>query len=115
MDHPQHPPRTPGLGLSLSVVPSNEAIDPVCGMTVDPASAPASIEHEGKKYYFCCPHCAQKFQADPKRYLHPESRTEPMETALSGRLRDPARQAAPPGAKVEYICPMHPEVVSDRP
>jgi Cu+-exporting ATPase len=105
MDHEHHPPRPQGLGLSLSLVPSSGVIDPVCGMTVDPASAPASIEHEGKKYYFCCPHCAHKFQADPKRYLHPESRPETMETP----------PAAPTGAKVEYICPMHPEVVSDRP
>ncbi len=114
MDHEHHPPRPQGLGLSLSLVPSTGAIDPVCGMTVDPASAPASVEHEGKKYYFCCPHCAQKFQADPKRYRHPESRPEPME-AHSGRLRNPAHQAAPPGAKVEYICPMDPEIVRDRP
>jgi Cu+-exporting ATPase len=74
-------------------------------MTVDTSSAPASVEHEGKKYYFCCPHCAQKFQGEPNRYLHPESRPEPMATP----------PAAPPGAKVEYTCPMHPEVVSDRP
>jgi len=74
-------------------------------MTVDPASAPASVEHEGKKYYFCCPHCAQKFQSEPGRYLHPENRPEPMQTS----------PAAPPGAKVEYICPMDPEIVRDRP
>jgi Cu+-exporting ATPase len=80
-------------------------IDPVCGMTVDAATAPASVEHEGKKYYFCNPHCAQKFQADPHRYLHPESRPEPME----------APPAAPPGSKVQYICPMDPEIVRDRP
>ncbi len=77
----------------------------MCGMTVEPASAPASLEHEGKKYYFCCPHCAQKFRAEPGRYLHPESRPEPMETP----------PATPPGARVEYICPMDPEIVRDRP
>ncbi|HEU5452772.1 MAG TPA: heavy metal translocating P-type ATPase [Terriglobales bacterium] len=44
-------------------------IDPVCGMTVDPAQARASAQHDGKSYYFCCPGCAQKFQADPRRYL----------------------------------------------
>jgi len=105
MDHEHHPPRPQGLGLSLSLIPNSGFIDPVCGMTVDPASAPASVEHEGKKYYFCCPHCAQKFQAEPGRYLHPGSRPEPMETPL----------AAPAGAKVEYTCPMHPEIVRDRP
>jgi Cu+-exporting ATPase len=104
MDHENHPPRPQGLGLSLSLAPNSGAIDPVCGMNVDPSSAPASVEHEGKKYYFCCPHCAQRFQAEPGRYLHPASQPEPMPPP-----------AAPPGAKVEYICPMDPEIVRDRP
>ena len=26
-------------------------------------------EYGGKTYYFCCPHCVQKFQADPEKYL----------------------------------------------
>jgi len=45
------------------------ATDPVCGMKVDPASAKASFEHGGTTYYFCCPGCRDKFQADPARYL----------------------------------------------
>ncbi|HTS10663.1 MAG TPA: heavy metal translocating P-type ATPase [Candidatus Limnocylindrales bacterium] len=45
--------------------------DPVCGMTVDPVRAKATTEHKGKTYYFCCPGCATKFQADPARYLNP--------------------------------------------
>lgn len=32
------------------------------------ASSP-KVEHEGKTYYFCCPGCAKKFQADPKKFL----------------------------------------------
>jgi len=46
-----------------------KAKDPVCGMTVDPASAAAFFEHEGVKYYFCCNGCRAKFQADPAKYL----------------------------------------------
>jgi Cu+-exporting ATPase len=80
------------------------AVDPVCGMTVDPARAPASCTYEGTTYYFCNPGCARKFDADPRRYL--SGHVEPME--------QPAPEA-PPGAKVEYVCPMDPEVVSDRP
>lgn len=38
--------------------------DPVCGMTVDPATA-TSIEHEGHAYYFCCKGCAKTFAKDP--------------------------------------------------
>jgi Cu+-exporting ATPase len=107
MDHssPQSP-RPTGLGLPLVMAPTTGAIDPVCGMTVDPSSAAGSVEHEGKKYYFCSPHCVHKFRADPKRYLHPDAKPEPMEAAPP---------AAPPGGKVEYICPMDPEIVRDRP
>lgn len=43
--------------------------DPVCGMNVDPATARASAEYNGKTYYFCCGGCATKFIADPERYL----------------------------------------------
>ncbi len=45
--------------------------DPVCGMTVNPATAKHTRQHDGKSYYFCCGGCAEKFQADPKRYLSP--------------------------------------------
>jgi Cu+-exporting ATPase len=73
-------------------------------MTVDPATAPARLEHAGITYHFCNPSCAQKFQTDPARYLH--GTPSPAHTEES---------APPPGETVEYVCPMHPEVVSDRP
>jgi Cu+-exporting ATPase len=82
----------------LSSTPT--AVDPVCGMTVDPATAPASVEHAGVKYYFCNPGCAERFRADPERYLSGKAPPEPHPT---------------PGEAVEYICPMDPEVRSDRP
>lgn len=37
-------------------------IDPICGMSVNPETAPAQYEHAGKTYYFCCPNCLKKFQ-----------------------------------------------------
>ena len=43
--------------------------DPVCGMTVDPVNAKHSYEFTGQTYYFCCAGCAEKFKADPKKYL----------------------------------------------
>ncbi len=46
--------------------------DPVCGMTVDPARAKATLEHAGKSYYFCCPGCKDKFSAEPSKYLPPK-------------------------------------------
>lgn len=48
-----------------------DAIDPVCEMLVDIASARFVSEHEGRTYYFCCPACKKKFEADPARYLTP--------------------------------------------
>src|SRR5208337_308215 len=45
--------------------------DPVCGMHVDPSKAAASVEYEGKLYHFCSRGCAEKFKADPEKYLSP--------------------------------------------
>jgi len=38
------------------------AIDPVCGMTVDPAKTAGSVDYRGKKYFFCSKHCVSRFQ-----------------------------------------------------
>ena len=45
------------------------AIDPVCGMTVDEKTAPASAVHEGTTYYFCAPGCKRTFEKDPAAVL----------------------------------------------
>jgi len=42
--------------------------DVVCGMDVDPASAAAKSEYNGKTYYFCAPGCKKDFDRDPKKY-----------------------------------------------
>jgi Cu+-exporting ATPase len=47
----------------------DKAIDPVCGMTVDPATAVGSSRHDGKTYYFCSRGCEAKFDADPAGVL----------------------------------------------
>jgi len=43
--------------------------DVVCNMNVDPANARAREEYKGTTYYFCCTGCANKFKADPEKYL----------------------------------------------
>jgi xanthine dehydrogenase accessory factor len=48
-----------------------DAIDPVCDMLVDVATARFVSEHEGQTYYFCCPACKKKFEAEPAKYLTP--------------------------------------------
>ena len=97
-----NPVPRPSLSLQMASPPAPAAIDPVCGMSVDPATAPAKAEYEGAHLLLLQPLLRHKFEADPSRYLHggPVGMTEPP---------------PPPGAKVEYVCPMDPEVVSDRP
>ncbi|MFB3854386.1 MAG: YHS domain-containing protein [Vicinamibacterales bacterium] len=43
--------------------------DPVCGMTVETASAKHKTTHDGKTYYFCSESCLEKFKADPAKYI----------------------------------------------
>jgi Cu+-exporting ATPase len=43
-------------------------IDPVCGMTIDPATAAGSSRHDGETYYFCSRGCETKFDSAPARY-----------------------------------------------
>ena len=44
-------------------------IDPVCGMTVDPATSKHQSMHDGQTFHFCCGGCKAKFEAEPARYL----------------------------------------------
>jgi Cu+-exporting ATPase len=100
-------PKPGGFSLPiLSPTPAG-AVDPVCGMTVDPAHAAGSMEHDGHTYYFCSPHCLAKFRANPRAYLE----GEPDHAACPSAVCAPTAAAGP----VEYFCPMHPEVVSDHP
>jgi len=72
------------------------ATDPVCGMQVVPARAHTRLVHEGRAYFFCSAHCAERFRAEPARYLGP-------------------RVTVPPAPGTEYTCPMHPQVVRSEP
>ena len=83
-------------------------------MTVDPARAAGTVEHEGRTYFFCSRGCAEKFRADPQRYLQP-----PAESASPAHAAPhaggPTAAPAPPPAGAVWTCPMHPEVRSPRP
>ncbi len=89
---------------------TEEVRDPVCGMTVDPARAAGRVEHKGNTYYFCSKGCAAKFTADPERYLSPPP---PLQIRRGTSAQPPALERQAPAPR--YSCPMHPEVVSDRP
>ena len=69
---------------------THTAIDPICGMTVDPATAAGWSRRGDTTYYFCSSSCKVKFNAG-------------------------APKAVPPANASKWTCPMHPEVVSDHP
>jgi xanthine dehydrogenase accessory factor len=48
---------------AAAAAPRAEAIDPICGMTVDIATARFTAERDGVTYYFCCPACKKQFEA----------------------------------------------------
>jgi Cu+-exporting ATPase len=48
---------------------ATQAIDPVCGMEVDPATAAGSSEYEGTTYYFCSVGCKRQFDKDPQVFV----------------------------------------------
>ncbi len=60
-------PRVPAAGAVRQ-----DAIDPVCGMTVAPDGRP--VRYEGTDYYFCCAGCRQAFEQDPGAHLKRETR-----------------------------------------
>ena len=68
------------------------AIDPVCGMTVEIATAKYQAEHGGHTHYFCSASCKAKFVANPAKYLAVE---KPIEPVVAGTI---------------YTCPMHPQI-----
>jgi Cu+-exporting ATPase len=71
------------------------AVDPVCGMKVDPNAGSPSYAHDSHTYHFCSDGCRTKFAADPDRYLDKQDKPEPL----------------PQGT--HYTCPMHPEIVQE--
>ena len=95
MEHKHH------LPTSSAEAKSSLAKDPVCGMSVDPATAKHKAEHAGATYYFCSAGCREKFIADPARYLAaPTQATPAAKPAASGAI---------------YTCPMHPQIRQDHP
>jgi xanthine dehydrogenase accessory factor len=60
-----------GTGSGSGSVEGVIAVDPVCGMAVEVRGARHVVEHEGRRYHFCCPRCRAAFEREPGRYLAP--------------------------------------------
>ena len=73
-----------------------DAIDPVCGMSVNPAKSAAVDEFRDKTYHFCGKSCAAKFHANPALYVDKTSGAKAVNAS-------------------QYTCPMHPEIIRDKP
>ncbi|MFB0536616.1 MAG: YHS domain-containing protein [Anaerolineae bacterium] len=52
--------------------------DLVCGMMIDPKTAAATSEYEGKTYCFCAKGCKVAFDKDPEKYLKGEGEHHSM-------------------------------------
>lgn len=75
-DHDQPGRELPmhGQGHDSQPVGPGQALDPVCGMVVDQATARSKglvAEHAGETYFFCGKGCLLDFQEDPARYFEP--------------------------------------------
>jgi Cu+-exporting ATPase len=133
-DHPRsHDPESTKRGET--------AVDPVCHMTVDPQHAAGTLEHQGRRYYFCSEMCLRRFSEAPEQYVGKPSTAAPERTAAPpeghaveytcpmdpdvrqlgpgacpkcGMALEPVDSAAPV-TRVEYTCPMHPEIVRQEP
>jgi P-type Cu+ transporter len=94
-------------------------------MSVDPAHAKHIFEHGGKKYYFCCAACGEKFRADPKKYASAPPPPKAVGLVMLGAAKPapPAHlysmepQSGAPQASVSpaYVCPMCPAVREAKP
>ncbi|MGY4354780.1 Cu+-exporting ATPase [Bradyrhizobium sp. i1.7.7] len=85
-DHAQHHAHDHGAAATT-------VLDPVCGMTVDPATSKHHHTHHGETFHFCSAGCRTKFAADPAKYL----------------VREKAPEPEMPAGTI-YTCPMHPEI-----
>ena len=92
-------------------------IDPVCGMTVNPATASHKVGHNGKDFYFCCRSCAEKFSAGPAQYLNKPASglvTLGMPSAMVAKAVEQS-SPQPHVHGTAYVCPMCPEVRESKP
>ncbi|AKF03662.1 YHS domain-containing protein [Sandaracinus amylolyticus] len=79
---PSHHDETTTAGAEqTALVPIGEAqigdrsTCPVSGEEFVVTESSPTVTHEGRTYYFCCPHCAERFQANPAQFLQQQGAT----------------------------------------
>ena len=91
-DGHHHGDASPMVAAPVAEIPPASATDPVCGMTVAPATAQRA-QVAGKTYYFCSSECRIKFLYDARRFV-----------------AAPAQGVTKPLHGAVHTCPMHPQI-----
>jgi Cu+-exporting ATPase len=106
-----HPPAAQGPAHASN---AQHAIDPVCGMTVDPSATAFHFESDGTIHHFCSAGCQAKFSADPQKFLAVGTGKSVMDkrNGCCGGGHKPAPAAA---TGTLYTCPMHPQIRQEGP
>ncbi|MGA2362735.1 MAG: YHS domain-containing protein [Candidatus Aminicenantales bacterium] len=96
----------------------DKAIDPVCGMTVVKASAAATYEYKGTKYYFCSTGCKEAFAKDPEKFLNKAASAAEKKDAnmpMAGHMgmhgKMGGQEAGAKAMGCSMSCPLHAEGV----
>ena len=121
-------------GSLLPVLQAERAVDPICHMTVDPATA-LKAEKDGRTEYFCSEHCRQVFLGEsPAGHSCCSGRAHPVEAKPTKPWFCPMcpgvesdrpgecpncgmalERAHPAAGSTAWTCPMHPEIRRDHP
>ena len=91
-DHSKHDAADAHKASTITL--AKGAIDPVCGMTVNPATTPYRYQYQDRTYYFCSAEAARP-NLLPTRTRYLEGKTAPAQAVAEGTI---------------YTCPMHPEI-----
>ena len=76
--------------------------DPVCKMTIEEEDTVATSSYKEKTYHFCSDHCKESLDSDSESYL--------VAAGADGK-----KEQVEVRTKAEWTCPMHPEIIRDKP
>ena len=103
-DSPETQMNEQNPGKEMHEDKNGSEIDPICGMTVNPATAAGSFNHEGKNYYFCSAGCLQKFIAQSQGV--PAGGFVKIGRAEKESVRHGEMTATPRGEFIDPVCGM---------
>ena len=88
MNHQHH-------GCCGTSKPASEtrAVDPVCGMSIDPEKTKHHSEHDGVIWHFCAARCKERFDADPNAFVDKGQRRQAERKAAEKEKRDAEEKA----------------------